>query len=78
MAKPFATVGAKVYITDPRLDVLEKAAASVMGIKGPWSGSLHMDVTDEQSINAGAKHIGGVDGMLDILVNETLPLPPRP
>ncbi len=29
-----------------------------------------MDVTDEESVKAGAKHIEGIDGKLDILVNK--------
>ena len=31
-----------------------------------------MDVTDEESVKAGAKHIEGVDGKLDILVNKSV------
>ncbi len=29
-----------------------------------------MDVTDEESVKVGAKHIEGIDGKLDILVNK--------
>lgn len=29
-----------------------------------------MDVTDEESVKAGAKHIEGIDDKLDILVNK--------
>ncbi|KAK0245084.1 short-chain dehydrogenase [Armillaria nabsnona] len=68
IAKAFATNGAKVYITGRRLDVLEKAAASITGVPGSIV-PLQMDVTDEASIKAGAKHIEGIDGKLDILVN---------
>ncbi len=42
IAKAFAANGAKIYITGRRLDVLEKAAASVIGI----SGSIVPSVTD--------------------------------
>ncbi|KAK0442251.1 uncharacterized protein EV420DRAFT_1078977 [Desarmillaria tabescens] len=65
IAKTFAANGAKVYIVGRRLDVLEKVAASVPGSIIP----LQMDVTDEESVKAGAKHIEGIDGKLDILVN---------
>ncbi|KAK0506730.1 hypothetical protein EDD18DRAFT_1097975 [Armillaria luteobubalina] len=68
IAKAFAANGAKVYITGRRLEVLEKAAASVTGVPGSIT-PLQMDVTDEDSINAGVKHIEGNDGKLDILVN---------
>ncbi|SJL11698.1 uncharacterized protein ARMOST_15105 [Armillaria ostoyae] len=68
IAKAFAANGAKVYITGRRLDVLEKAAASVTGVPGSVV-PIQMDVTDEESVKAGAKHIEGVDGKLDILVN---------
>ncbi|KAK0199316.1 hypothetical protein DFS33DRAFT_1388764 [Desarmillaria ectypa] len=68
IAKAFAANGAKVYITGRRMDVLEKAAASVTGIPGSIV-PLQMDVTNEDSVKAGAKHIEGIDGKLDILVN---------
>ncbi|PBK89435.1 NAD(P)-binding protein [Armillaria gallica] len=68
IAKAFATNGAKVYITGRRLDVLEKAAASITGVPGSIV-PLQMDVTDEESVKAGAKHIEGIDDKLDILVN---------
>ncbi len=31
---------------------------------------LQMDVTDEEAVKAGAKHIENIDGKLDILVNK--------
>ena len=31
---------------------------------------LQMDVTNEEDVKAGAKHIENVDGKLDILVNK--------
>ncbi|KAK0432604.1 short-chain dehydrogenase [Desarmillaria tabescens] len=68
IAKAFAANGAKVYITGRRLDVLEKAAASITGIPGSIV-PLQMNVTDEESAKAGAKLIEGIDGKLDILVN---------
>ncbi|KAK0245115.1 short-chain dehydrogenase [Armillaria nabsnona] len=68
IAKAFAANGAKVYITGRRLDVLEKAAASVIGISGSIV-PLQMNVTDEEDVKAGAKHIEDIDGKLDILVN---------
>ncbi|SJL03242.1 related to dehydrogenases with different specificities (related to short-chain alcohol dehydrogenases) [Armillaria ostoyae] len=68
IAKAFAAAGAKVYVTGRRLDVLEKAAASVAGMSGSIV-PLQMDATDEESVNAVAKHVGGIDGKLDILVN---------
>ncbi|KAK0232617.1 short-chain dehydrogenase [Armillaria fumosa] len=68
IAKAFATNGAKVYITGRRLDVLENAATSITGIPGTVV-PLQMDVTDEESVKAGAKHVEGIDGKLDILVN---------
>ncbi|PBK64230.1 NAD(P)-binding protein [Armillaria solidipes] len=68
IAKAFATNGAKVYITGRRLEVLEKAAASVTGVPGSII-PLRMDVTDEEGVKAGAKYIEGIDGKLDILVN---------
>ncbi|KAK0232652.1 hypothetical protein IW262DRAFT_1258289 [Armillaria fumosa] len=69
IAKAFAANGAKVYITGRRLDVLEKAAASVTGVRGSII-PLQMDVTDEESLKTGAKHIEVIDGKLDILVNK--------
>ncbi|KAK0446567.1 short-chain dehydrogenase [Desarmillaria tabescens] len=69
IAKAFAANGAKVYITGRRLNVLEEAAASVTGIPGSLV-PLQMDVTDEESIKAGAKHIEEIDGKLNILVNK--------
>ncbi|KAK0438909.1 short-chain dehydrogenase [Armillaria borealis] len=45
IAKTFAANGAKVYITGRRLDVLEKAAASVTGVPGSVI-PLQMDVTE--------------------------------
>ncbi|KAK0204428.1 hypothetical protein DFS33DRAFT_1258590 [Desarmillaria ectypa] len=68
IAKAFAANGAKVYITGRRMDVLEQAAASVTGIPGSIV-PLQMDVTNEESVRAGAKHIEGIDSKLDILVN---------
>ncbi|KAK0446576.1 uncharacterized protein EV420DRAFT_1648005 [Desarmillaria tabescens] len=68
IAKAFAANGAKVYITGRRLNVLEKAAASVTGVSGSIV-PLQMDVTNESSVKAGAQHIEGIDGKLDILVN---------
>ncbi|SJL03245.1 related to dehydrogenases with different specificities (related to short-chain alcohol dehydrogenases) [Armillaria ostoyae] len=68
IAKTFAANGAKVYITGRRLDMLEKAAASVTGVPGSII-PLQMDVTDEEDVKAGAKHIEETDGKLDILVN---------
>ncbi|KAK0197872.1 hypothetical protein F5146DRAFT_61289 [Armillaria mellea] len=68
IAKTFAANEAKVYITGRRLDVLEKAAASVTGVPGSLI-PLQMDVTDEEDVKAGAKHIENIDGKLDILVN---------
>ncbi|KAK0245122.1 short-chain dehydrogenase [Armillaria nabsnona] len=68
IAKTFAANGAKVYITGRRLDVLEKAAASITGVPGSII-PLQMDVTDEEDVKAGAKHIDSTDGKLDVLVN---------
>ncbi|KAG7440290.1 short-chain dehydrogenase [Guyanagaster necrorhizus] len=68
IAKAFAANGAKVYIAGRRLDVLEKAAASVTGVPGSIV-PLRMDVTDEEHVKAGVKHIEGTDGKLDVLVN---------
>ncbi|KAK0197861.1 hypothetical protein F5146DRAFT_922347 [Armillaria mellea] len=68
IAKAFAANGAKVYITGRRLNVLEQAAASVTGVPGSIV-PIQMDVTDEESVKAGAKRIEGVDDKLDILVN---------
>ncbi|KAK0506717.1 hypothetical protein EDD18DRAFT_42917 [Armillaria luteobubalina] len=68
IAKAFAANGAKVYITGRRLDVLKQAATSVTGVSGSIV-PLHMDVTDEESVKAGAKHVQEIDGKLDILVN---------
>ncbi|PBK64228.1 NAD(P)-binding protein [Armillaria solidipes] len=69
IAKAFAANGAKVYITGRRLDVLDQAAASITGVPGSIV-PIQMDVTDEESVKAGAKHIEGIDGKLDILVNK--------
>ncbi|KAK0448243.1 hypothetical protein EV421DRAFT_1924528 [Armillaria borealis] len=68
IAKAFAANRAKVYITGRWLDVLKKAAASVTSFSGSIV-PLQMDVTDEEDIKAGAKHIEEIDGKLDILVN---------
>ncbi|PBK72073.1 NAD(P)-binding protein [Armillaria solidipes] len=74
IAKAFAANGAKVYITGRRLDVLEKAAASVTSFSGSIV-PLRMDVTDEEDVKAGAKHIEEIDGKLDILVNKFVYVP---
>ncbi|PBK64164.1 short-chain dehydrogenase [Armillaria solidipes] len=68
IAKTFAANGAKVYITGRRLDVLEKAAVSVAGVPGSIT-PLQMDVTNEEDVKAGVKHIEETDGKLDILIN---------
>ncbi|KAK0442244.1 uncharacterized protein EV420DRAFT_1578570, partial [Desarmillaria tabescens] len=68
IAKAFAANGVKVYITGRRLDVLEQATASVTGVSGSII-PIQMDVNDE-GVKAGAKHIEGIDGKLDILVNK--------
>ncbi|SJL11715.1 related to tropinone reductase [Armillaria ostoyae] len=77
IAKAFAANGAKVYITGHRLDVLEQASASVTGVSGSIV-PIQMDVTDEESVEAGAKHIEGIDGKLDILVNKFVNMPDLP
>jgi NAD(P)-dependent dehydrogenase (short-subunit alcohol dehydrogenase family) len=59
--------------------VLEEAAASVTGVSGSIV-PLQMDVTEEESLKAGAQHIEGIDGKLDILVNKLVydaPGPPQ-
>ncbi|KAK0502031.1 short-chain dehydrogenase [Armillaria luteobubalina] len=68
IAKAFAANGAKVYITGRRLDVLENIAATVTSVSGSIV-PLQMDVTNEEGVKAGAKHIEEIDGKLDILVN---------
>ncbi|KAK0475194.1 short-chain dehydrogenase [Armillaria novae-zelandiae] len=68
IAKTFAANGEKVYITGRRMDVLEKAAVSVTGVPGSII-PLQMNVTDEEDVKEGAKHIENVDGKLDVLVN---------
>ncbi|KAK0506726.1 hypothetical protein EDD18DRAFT_1124858 [Armillaria luteobubalina] len=68
IAKTFASNGAKVYITGRRSDVLEKAAASVTSVPGSII-PLQMNVTDEEAVKAGARHIEDIDGKLDTLVN---------
>ncbi|KAK0506702.1 short-chain dehydrogenase [Armillaria luteobubalina] len=68
IAKAFAANGAKVYITGRRLDVLKQAAASITDVPGSVV-PIQMNITDEESVKAGAKHIEGIDGKLDILVN---------
>ncbi|KAK0442247.1 uncharacterized protein EV420DRAFT_1078756 [Desarmillaria tabescens] len=68
IAKAFAANDAKVYITGRRLNVLQQAASSVTGVPGSIV-PFQMDVTDEESIKAGARHIEEIDGKLDILVN---------
>ncbi|KAK0432605.1 uncharacterized protein EV420DRAFT_1284339 [Desarmillaria tabescens] len=71
IAKAFAANGAKVYITGRRLEVLKRAAVSVTGVPGSSSRQLQMDVTNEENIKAGAQHIEGIDGKVDILVNKS-------
>ncbi|KAK0446555.1 uncharacterized protein EV420DRAFT_1569936, partial [Desarmillaria tabescens] len=68
IAKASVANGAKVYITRRKLDVLEQAAASVTGALGSVF-PIQMDVTDEESVKAGVRHIEGIDSKLDILVN---------
>ncbi|KAK0232627.1 short-chain dehydrogenase [Armillaria fumosa] len=76
IAKTFAANGAKVYITGPTLDVLERSAASVTGIPGSII-SFQMDVTNEDDVKEGAKHIESIDDKLDILVNKFVFTSPR-
>lgn len=68
IAKSFAAAGAKVYVTGRRLDVLKKAAASVTGVSGSIV-PLQLDATNGENVDAAAKHIEGIDGKLDVLVN---------
>ncbi|KAF9052423.1 NAD(P)-binding protein [Hymenopellis radicata] len=65
MAQGLAAAGAKVYITGRRFEVLEKASSASPGNIVP----LRMDVTNEESVLASAKHIEQADGKLDILIN---------
>ncbi|KAK0506693.1 hypothetical protein EDD18DRAFT_1097941 [Armillaria luteobubalina] len=69
IAKSFAAAGAKVYVTGRRLDVLKKAAASVTGVSGSIV-PLQLDATNGENVDAAAKHIEGIDGKLDVLVNK--------
>ncbi len=42
----------------------------VLHIHCLYTHILQMDVTDEEDVKAGAKHIENIDGKLDILVNK--------
>ncbi|KAF9020656.1 NAD(P)-binding protein [Hymenopellis radicata] len=68
IARAFAAGGAKVYITGRRLEVLQKAAASVSGVTGSLV-ALQLDAVNEDSVKAAAAAVEAQDGKLDILVN---------
>ena len=64
-ARAYAAEGAQVAIADITLDAARKAAESI----GPQAHAVEMDVTRQDSIDAGFAEAIGRMGHLDILIN---------
>src|SRR5690606_24949755 len=64
-AEAYVREGATVAIGDINLEAAEKAASEI----GPAAHALHLDVTDQVSIDRAIKGVEAKAGGLDILVN---------
>ena len=64
-ARAYIAEGAKVALADINAEAVVKAAESL----GPQAMPVHMDVTKQESIDAGFAHAIAQMGKLDILVN---------
>jgi len=64
-AARFVAEGAQVAIADVNLGAAEQAAAEI----GPRAYAIEMDVSDQESIEAGVVAVVAVAGKLDILIN---------
>lgn len=64
-AEAYVAEGATVAIGDINREAAEKAAAAI----GPAAYALHLDVTDQASIDAAVKAVEARAGGIDILVN---------
>ncbi len=64
-ARKYADEGARVAIGDINLDGAEAAAAEI----GPNAYAVHLDVTDQASIEAAVAAVEAKTGGLDILIN---------
>jgi D-sorbitol dehydrogenase (acceptor) len=64
-ARAYIAEGATVALADINAEAVQKAAASL----GPKATALHMDVTRQESIDAGITDVVARLGKLDILIN---------
>lgn len=64
-AEAYVAEGATVAIGDITMEAAQKAAAAI----GPAAYAVHLDVTDQSSIDAGVASVVAKAGKLDILIN---------
>lgn len=64
-AEAYVAEGATVAIGDINMEAAQKAAAAI----GPAAYAVHLDVTDQSSIDAGVASVVAKAGKLDILIN---------
>jgi 3-hydroxybutyrate dehydrogenase len=69
IALAFAAEDAMVAIADLNQPDSQAAAAEIFRLTGARVSAVHMDVTDEQSVDAGVEHIVRDFGGVDILVS---------
>ena len=69
IAESFATEGASVAIADLDERRAQATAAEIFQMTGAHVFAIHMDVTDEHSVDSGVEQIIGKFGAIDILIS---------